>query len=432
MMNGALRLCHDNYGWLLVAGALFLLCAGNAFLAPMAVMAALGFYRICREPRALINEPWLRALLLLFLCLWLPQLASLPDAVNPARAARVALSYPLYLFCGVFIVWQLGQPRALARLSLAVLLIALFWCADALLQYAGGQNLLGYPRQPDGLTGMFHPRQRLGIVLAALVPIVLEVMRQRNNQKALSWLLLIPLAVVVFLSGRRSAWIMLLVGLSAYLPMVFISLSARARYTLVGAVCVVALLGSWVYLNSPDMHRRVASLPGIFSSAYLADRATSQRTLIWEMAWTVFRDNPINGVGPRGFRYVYQDGAAEPDQPSSRRLYDGQTHPHLLWLEVAAETGVLGLVGYLLFCLLALRYWWRGRSVTQVSAWTAALLSAAFPLNAHMALYGSYWSGYLWLLTACALAVMAATGVRPGPAVSRRAAGRLHTDAQTP
>jgi hypothetical protein len=33
-----------------------------------------------------------------------------------------------------------------------------------------------------------------------------------------------------------------------------------------------------------------------------------------------------------------------------------------------------------------------------------AALAAAFPLNAHLALYGSYWSSLVWLLVALACA----------------------------
>ena len=66
-----------------------------------------------------------------------------------------------------------------------------------------------------------------------------------------------------------------------------------------------------------------------------------------------------------------------------------------------------GLLGFILFYLVILRYWWRGRHATLSGAWTAALLAATFPLNAHLAFYGSYWSGFLWLLIACVLAALA-------------------------
>lgn len=409
-LRNAVAFVRDNHAWMLVAAALLLLSTDTLSLVPLAMMAALGIYRVGREPQSIYRDRTQRVLLLLFLCLWLPQLVSLVGAVNLERSARIALLYPLYLFCGVFILRELARPGNLTRLSLALLLIVVFWCVDALVQYATGTNLLGYPYQDGMLSGMFYPKLRLGIILAVLVPIALETAKNVNrdnvNRDSLyPWLLLIPFTVVVLLSGRRSAWLMLLIGLSAYLPLVFISLSSRARYIIAGALCVAVVLVGTVFYKSPDINRRIVLLTGILGSEYQAERATSMRTPIWDTAGNMFRDNWLNGVGPRGFRYAYRDYAEE-DNYFVRQGQDGQTHPHLVFLEIAVETGVIGLAGFILFYLVILRYWWRGRHSTISGAWTAALLAATFPLNAHLAFYGSYWSGFLWLLSACTLAAV--------------------------
>lgn len=399
------RYLADNHAWMLVAAALLLLSTDTLSLVPLAMMAALGIYRVGREPQSIYRDRTQRVLLFLFVCLWLPQLVSLVGAVNLERSARIALLYPLYLFCGVFILRELARPGNLTRLSLALLLIVVFWCVDALVQYSTGTNLLGYPYQDGMLSGMFYPKLRLGIILAVLVPIALETVRNVNRDSLYPWLLLIPFTVVVLLSGRRSAWLMLIIGLSAYLPLVFISLSSRARYIIAGALCVAAVLVGTMYFKSPDINRRIVLLTGILGSEYQAERATSMRTPIWDTAGNMFRDNWLNGVGPRGFRYAYRD-YAEDDNYFVRQGQDGQTHPHLVFLEIAVETGVIGLAGFILFYLVILRYWWRGRHSTINGAWTAALLAATFPLNAHLAFYGSYWSGFLWLLIACVLAAV--------------------------
>ena len=399
------RYLAGNHAWMLVAAALLLLSTDTLSLVPLAMMAALGIYRVGRKPQSIYRDSTQRVLLFLFLCLWLPQLVSLVGAVNLERSARIALLYPLYLFCGVFILRELARPGNLTRLSLALLLIVVFWCVDALVQYATGTNLLGYPYQDGMLSGMFYPKLRLGIILAVLVPIALETVRNVNRDSLYPWLLLIPFTVVVLLSGRRSAWLMLIIGLSAYLPLVFISLSSRARYIIAGALCVAVVLVGTVFYKSPDINRRIVLLTGILGSEYQAERATSMRTPIWDTAGNMFRDNWLNGVGPRGFRYAYRDYAEE-DNYFVRQGQDGQTHPHLVFLEIAVETGVIGLIGFILFYLVILRYWWRGRHSTINGAWTAALLAATFPLNAHLAFYGSYWSGFLWLLIACVLAAV--------------------------
>ena len=403
------RVIYDNHAWLLVAAALLLLSTETLSLVPQIMMAALGLYHVSRNPGAVFRDQAVRVLVLLFLCLWLPQLASLPGAVNLERSAKIALLYPLYLFCGIFIVRELARPGNLSRLSLALLAVVIFWCVDGLVQYATGANLLGYPYQDGMLSGMFYPKLRLGIILAVLAPVALETVRNVNRDSLFPWLLLIPFTVVVLLSGRRSAWLMLIIGLAAYLPLVVLSLSSRARYIITGALCVSVLLVGWVYFYSPDINRRIDLLAGMLSNEYLAEKATSRRTPIWDTAYNMLQDNWINGVGPRGFRYAYKDYADE-DNYFVRRGQDGQTHPHMVFLEIAVETGVIGLVGFILFYITLLRYWWRGRHSTITGAWTAALLAGTFPLNAHLAFYGSYWSGFMWLLVACA--VLAAVSVR--------------------
>jgi O-antigen ligase len=79
----------------------------------------------------------------------------------------------------------------------------------------------------------------------------------------------------------------------------------------------------------------------------------------------------------------------------------GQTHPHLMVLEVLIETGVAGLCGYGFALLLILRHMWalRTRELT-ASAYLMVALVAWFPLNAHLAFYGSYWSNIAWMLLA--------------------------------
>ena len=399
------RFIINNHAWLLVAAALLLLSTETLSLVPQIMMAALGLYHVSRNPGVIFRDRAIRVLALLFLCLWLPQLASLIGAVNLERSAKIALLYPLYLFCGIFIVRELARPGNLSRLSLALLVVVIFWCVDGLIQYATGANLLGYPYQDGMLSGMFYPKLRLGIILAVLVPVALETVRNVNRDSLFPWLLLIPFTVVVLLSGRRSAWLMLIIGLSAYLPLVVLSLSSRARYIITGALCVAVLLVGAVYFKSPDINRRIVLLTGMLGSEYQAERATSMRTPIWHTAYNMFQDNWLNGVGPRGFRYAYRTYADE-DNYFVRRGQEGQTHPHMVFLEIAVETGVIGLAGFILFYVTMLRYWWRGRHSTINGAWTAALLAGTFPLNAHLAFYGSYWSGFLWLLIACTLAAV--------------------------
>ena len=414
LSNGAAqRVFIANAPWILIAAAALLLTTTTLSLAPMGIMAALGLWQVARDPRMICRDPACRGLALLFLCLWLPQLVSLIDAVNFARSAKTALSYPAYLFCGLFIVRALARPGQFERLSLALLCLVAFWCVDAFAQYATGANLFGYPYQEGGLTGMFHPKIRLGLVVAVLTPIVLEALRRRNENSPFSWLLIVPLIAVVFLSGRRSAWVILALSLLAYLPLAFPTLSTRAKGALLAAVCAASTLAIYAGLKDPGLNQRMVLLAGALSSRHQAEMATSGRASLWDTAYNMFAENRINGVGPRGFRYVYEEHADAGDVFAQEGRFGH--FPHLVFLEIAVETGLIGIVGFVLFYLTLLRHWWRDRRDLNAVAWRAALLAAAFPFNAHLAFYGSYWGGFLWLLIACSVA---ATGppARPGVA----------------
>ena len=405
-----------NAPWLLIAATALLLTTTTLSLAPIGIMMALGFWQVAKDPRMICRDPACRGLALLFLCLWAPQLVSLIDAVNFARSAKTALSYPAYLFCGIFILRGLARPGQFERLSLALLCLVVFWCVDAFAQYATGANLFGYPYQEGGLTGMFHPKIRLGLVVAVLTPIVLEALRRLNKDSPLSWLIIVPLVAVVFLSGRRSAWVILALSLLAYLPLVFLTLSTRAKGALLVAVCAASTLAIYAGLNDPGLNRRMVLLTGALSSRHQAEMATSGRASLWNTAYNMFAENRINGVGPRGFRYVYEEHADAGDAFIQEGRFGH--FPHLVFLEIAVETGLIGIVGFVLFYATLLRRWWRDRRDLNAVAWRAALLAAAFPFNAHLAFYGSYWGGFLWLLIACAVAASFPTGppARPGAA----------------
>jgi O-antigen ligase len=414
----AARLVEEHHGWLLIATTLLLFCTSTLFLAPLGLMALLGLWRSVRRPWQLRHDAGLRLLAALFLCLWMPQLVSLPDAINLRHSGLKTLGYPVYFLAGVFVLHALRAPRCLARVSIAVFAIATFWIADALLQYASGANLAGYPYKPGQLSGMFHPKVRLGHMLALLAPLYLETLRmlaQDGGRRLAWWLPALPLFAVLLLSGKRVAWLMALFGIAAYALYLLVTQHRHALRALAGAALVALTLFAVLVQTHEPLARRVQATFGLFGGDRIAvSRATAQRLPIWDTALRTARAHWFNGVGVRGFRHAYVEHAA-PGNFFVRRGRSGQTHPHLAVLEIGAETGAVGLLGYLLFWLLLLR---RAadclRSAADAVPWYIAAAIAWLPFNAHLAFYGSYWSSVSWWILLLALG--AERRVRDGPA----------------
>ena len=385
---------------------LALLTTKNGVTYPLTILAFLGFHRCTTSFTEVRNDAAVLRLLLCFGCLWLPLLLALPDSVDQSRSAQTVLSYIRYFFAGVFIIHVVKTGRNYERLLLGSVVVVSFWTLDAMLQLFTGDNIFGYPHDSLQLSGIFYPKLRLGLLTAVLLPILFEGLRRHGNRYTWIKLLSLPALAAILLSANRNAWMMGTVALIGFAVYIYrLDTRPTLRSSLLAAAAALIFLISVTVINEKPLAERFANTTEILSSDYATiDRATSYRLSLWKTALTTFERHWFNGVGPRGFRTVYRDMAA-PDDFWMNRFGRGQTHPHQFVLETAAETGVLGLAGLLLFWLSVLRV--RGSVMLEGESapWLLAVVVAAFPLNAHLAFYSTYWSSVLWWVLPVYLAI---------------------------
>lgn len=398
-------LLKENAGWLLVWSVVPLLATKTLFNAPVIVMALIGLARLVRDPRRYLDDPAYRTLLLLFACLWAPMVLSLPDAVEPRRAVSTALIWLRFPLAAVFVFDVLADATARRRLLAASALTVLVWAGDAILQVVVGHNLLGYPYQGGRATGMFHPRLALGLVPAVFIPPAVVWLATRRRRWAL-WMLA-PLAVGgIALGGNRTGWMIMALGLTGAAWWLMRNPRRRPSPKAWLAAALVVSVGVAGAMQVEGFRHRVdKTLAALDLSRGGLDEAVGGRVSIWVTALNMARAHWINGVGPRGFRYVYEAYAGENDRFRGSGITP--THPHQTALEVAAETGLLGLAGFVLFWAVLVDRLMRAFAVSGTGSpfpWLLGAGIAAFPLNAHMALYASYWSTVLWWLLIVALA----------------------------
>lgn len=361
-----------------------------------------GIAAVARVRLAVWRDADLRDCSLAFLALWLPMLASLPDAVNPAHATKTVLAYLHFWPAALAIVIALRHAAARRIVFIGVAAVIAFWLADAMLQLVTGRDLFGHPPAGDILTGAFYPKQRLGLVLAVTTPLYCLAVAGLARRWPLAWLLLLPLVLVILLSLKRTAWIMFAVSLAGLLWYACARRGGRPCRVMLASVVMAAAVAGGALALDPALRARAVATADLVSGDFGAmDRASSYRLTLWRTGWRIVAAHPFNGIGPRGYRHAYADYAPPGDFWLERS--GGQTHPHLMLLEVAIETGLPGVAGYAVFLWLVLARLRRASDETQ-AAWAICALAAAFPLNAHLAFYGSYWSSLMWLAVAVAMA----------------------------
>lgn len=156
------------------------------------------------------------------------------------------------------------------------------------------------------------------------------------------------------------------------------------------------------------------------SSRLEADAAARGRTAEMLAAWNVFRDHPVFGVGPGQFKEYSVDYMSE--SYSLKRIAVPR-RGHSLYLELAAETGIVGLFTFILIIGVILRRliraWrhWRERDEEIAGIALAFMLSIAAYLASGIFLQLSfqryYWLG-LALAGAAARLIASHSGLESG------------------
>lgn len=373
---------------------------GELFRYFLAVLAVGGLYALVRG-RVELRERWLLLYIAAFACFWIPMAISVVDGESPWVAATATARWLIYLLAALLWIGAFvrhGTTRALLAGAFAVLS---FWTADALLQFVTGSNLFGEAAYAGHrLSGMMGPR--LTVVLAILSPVFFHALLRFGSPKRPLWLLLFPYLLVILYGGSRIAWMLLAIGLCLYAALLW-AMGARPklRQTAV-VVALVAGLTIVAVAQTDWLQQRVVQLGGLFSDDYaLVNTAVNNRLPHWEAAARMYQEHPINGIGVKTYKFSYADYAG------GDTVFRGQ--PHLFLLEVAAETGTIGLVGFALFLVLIASLLVRlvRQRRYEAAPWGFALLLAAFPLNATLSLYAHFMSALIWSLAMIFFAVAA-------------------------
>ena len=182
--------------------------------------------------------------------------------------------------------------------------------------------------------GPMGEQNRYAQVMLALVPLGVVALRHaRSAPVGIAIAILLSLIVAaVALTYSRGAVVaggLLLVG--------FLALRLVGWRGLLVALVAIAL----VVLVVPGMLERVASLEAVGGEG-AGDRVISQRLNDMVTAFLVFGEHPVLGVGPGLFSAVYLEFAGEAPALAGAVAYEA----HTLYGEVAAETGVFGMLAF--------------------------------------------------------------------------------------
>lgn len=376
---------------------------GRSANAPLAILALIGLWLLATHWREVRTQLVTRWLLILVAALWIPQWLALPGAVNFERAWNDAIYYPLFGIAALPIIWAAMRHEVVPLVLYCLLVIVFVWSLDGLLQFATGSNVFGFPYNGRRLSGLFHPNLTMGVVIAHLLPLLLEATRRLMRWCRLWGLVMLPILAVVMLSGSRSAMLLMLFGLVLYGALMIWFYRPR-WYWIVGAVAVVIVGMAGTLVVSPETRDRVERVGKIVEMDRESfNQATSRRGDVWLSGWEVAKDDPWLGVGVRGYELAAVERGYT-DHP--------YMHLHFFALDVQVSTGLVGLLAYLSAYLAFLVVLWRAGGNMAAGVGVVAVGLALLPINTHFGFYASYTLAIIWPIIGLAAALVVSQSVR--------------------
>lgn len=339
---------------------------------------------VLRSHRALIVT------LVVFVC-WLT--LSTTWATRQARALDEAFTWWTAVLALVLVATSLSTPRN-------VVYVALAFVAGAVLAVGLGFLGLGGSASLASDVGRFEPAGDPNYQAAALLAAMcmagglMSVFRRLSARVALlSALVFITLGF--FATESRGGLVALTVAMAAAL-----AIFRRQRAQIVSlAIVGSAAAAVWLY-SRPDSFDRLTTFGG----------GGSGREDIWSVAWRVFEDHPLVGVGLGNFqdveaRYVLEPGGL------THVAYISETPKavHNSYLGLLVETGVVGLIGFALVAVLAVRASWRAarefdaKGAVGLGNLARAVLVATIGMLAGLFFLSNPYDHRLWILFALGL-----------------------------
>lgn len=196
--------------------------------------------------------------------------------------------------------------------------------------YAVYQGLSGLSRA-NGFYG--HP-MTLGGWLCIFLPLLLIEFFERKLLGKYYWLAGLAFCIcsagLVF-NATRGAWL----AVSIVCAVLLIYYMFKSKRNLAVSIIFVVLI-STVLVNNPKFMHRLDTIDDF--DKY---QSNTERILMWQSAWNMFKDHPILGVGLGQYKENYQQKYISPEAKEPQL-----SHAHNNLLQMLAENGIVGFVGF--------------------------------------------------------------------------------------
>ncbi len=363
----------------------------------------IGFGYFMYRPKLIWNELVKSRYIYVFLVFFIPGLISLIDSLDPAKTGQTLWRFIRYSAFSIIALFMVNNEKSEKRFETVMFWFMVFICMDAMSHWLFQFNIYGENPLPSNsrVRGVFKDAYHLSYFVATLSPLIFFYLAERIQEKKTLYLILTPIILVmliltVLVGGARAGLVSLFVSMFLFVLVAMKKGWIKHKLRFIGISLVLLVIAGGIAVQSDTIQKRFKQTTMVSQNQDFLDRFTSMRTNIWHVTIEQIPNYWVNGVGLRAFDKVYQE------YPKEYKIFSSVNHPHLHILEVMIETGIIGLLAYLLFCvyLLSMSF-----IAEKGSAWFLIAFLAIMPINSHVGLFEADWLPMVFLPIAIGIMV---------------------------
>tara|TARA_B100000686_G_C16682841_1_gene912972 strand:+ start:23 stop:1288 length:1266 start_codon:yes stop_codon:yes gene_type:complete len=276
---------------------------------------------------------------------------------------KSSLLYFRFAFYALAIIYFLNKDKDALKVNYIFYKYTfLFVIIDSLLQVFIGKDLFGMEPNSVNLmriSGPFGDEFVLGSFLQKVLPIFIYLIFKnkeiKNKIHISDYIILIFSFVIIYRSGDRSA-----LGLILFFSFIFFLIYKDFRKKMLLIFGIFIIFSSILSFQNPNISKRVfidtlGQFKGVHHKKLIneSNEGKNQKLLVFSFhhqshfttAYKMFVSKPIIGHGLKMFRFKcknFIDG-------EKMVFYGCSTHPHNTYMQLLAETGIIGFLT--IFCL---------------------------------------------------------------------------------
>jgi O-antigen ligase len=325
-------------------------------------------------------------------------------AVLPSLANSPSLLKSLFMMCNLVSIFILVEMMVVQLLEkkdvMRVVKTFVFWTTAN--SFSVFYQILHTSERVYGFTGLVF----VDFSCVTIIIIVSKLFFSKSSHKMQLLTILSINFIALIFTQTRNTLISLMLCIFVTFLYCFISRIATevSRIELIKravlGMAIVGLLAGFIFMVKPEAFQRHKSLVSnqknvsqVSGVEAFTSNSTGTRILIWTTALNGFIKHPIIGIGAYSFSFNSEEYNILP--AFLYKTYVDGLSPHITYLAVLCETGIVGAIGFCLLIVMSLRMSLRSLSIS-VSEKEKSISLGILSVNIYITCSMFFSDAWLW------------------------------------